>query len=217
MTPTPENKEQTAQNENTLILKIFEWQDNEIQLEVDANTSQKVVHACVVNLLPNVIKQFAENLAGEDKEFEKHLIGHAVKELTGGVAQVHQVDVRVQDMKPVIDLLVFAKAVAEKFVAKVEDGRAKSKETYKDMQDLLGMIQALQAKAEEEPATQEPQQIQEWKPYTGDYEKQFYDVKDKDGNIFTNCWPNAWFLNVPDSDTKFAVEDNVMIRPSLDQ
>lgn len=159
MTPK-DNKEQTAQNENTLILKIFEEWENEIKLEVDANTSNKVVHACVINLLPWVIKQFAENLAGDDKEFEKHLIGHAVKELTGGVAQVHQVDVRVQDMKPVIDLLVFAKTVAEKFVAKVEDGRAKSKETYKDMQDLLGMIDKLQAHADDEPATQEEAQPQ---------------------------------------------------------
>lgn len=55
------------------------------------------------------------------------------------------------------------------------------------MQDLVAKILPLMTK----PDTQEPKQVQEWKPYTGDYDKQFYDVKDKDGNIFTNCWPNA--------------------------
>lgn len=213
MTRTPENKEQTAQNENTLIIKIIETSDQKIKLEVDANTSTKVVHASVINLLPNAIKQFAEGIAGDDKDFYNQMLGQATKELIGA-SHVAQVDVKISEMKPVVEILTFAMKVANKFIENVDTGKARSVETYKDMKDLVSMIQTLQDKIE---TPEDPKPIQEWKPYTGDYEKQFYDVKDKDGNILTKCWPNAWFLNVPDSDIKFAVEDNVMIRPSVDQ
>ncbi len=30
-----------------------------------------------------------------------------------------------------------------------------------------------------------------WIEYTGEYEKQFYNIKLKDGKIINNCWPNA--------------------------
>lgn len=157
MTTTPENKEQQAQNENTLIIKVIEKSDSEILLEVDANTSTKVVHASVINLLPNAIKQFAEGLAGDDKDFYMSMIAQATKEITGGVTQVHQVDVKVTEMKPVSEIFAFALEVAGKFIAKVEDGRARSKETYQDMKDLVAMIQKLtqaQPDTQEDPAPQ---------------------------------------------------------------
>lgn len=156
MTPTPENKEQTAQNENTLILKIFETSDQEIKLEVDAKTSTKVVHASVINLLPNAIKQFAEGIAGDDKEFYKHMIVHAVKELAGA-EHVAQVDVKISEMQPVVEILTFAMKVANKFIEKVDTGKARSVETYKDMKDLVSLIQTLQSK----PDTQEDPKPQE--------------------------------------------------------
>lgn len=30
-----------------------------------------------------------------------------------------------------------------------------------------------------------------WVPYTGDYEKEFYDIKLDDGSVLLMCWPNA--------------------------
>lgn len=115
MTPTPENKEQPAQNENSLIIKIFETPDGEIKLEVDANTSTKVVHASVINLLPNAIKQFAEQLAGDDKDLLNQMLGQATKELIGA-SHVAQVDVKISEMKPVAEILAFAMEVATKFI-----------------------------------------------------------------------------------------------------
>jgi hypothetical protein len=156
MTPTPENKEQTAQNENTLIIKIIETSDQEIKLEVDANTSTKVVHASVINLLPNAIKQFAEGIAGDDKDFYNQMLGQATKELIGA-SHVAQVDVKISEMKPVVEILTFAMKVANKFIEKVDTGKARSVETYKDMKDLVSMIQTLQEKPET-PEEAKPQE-----------------------------------------------------------
>lgn len=33
--------------------------------------------------------------------------------------------------------------------------------------------------------------MSEWKPYTGDYDKRWYDIRLKDGREFMDCWPNA--------------------------
>jgi len=35
-----------------------------------------------------------------------------------------------------------------------------------------------------------------WIPYNGDYEKQFYNIRLKDGRVLKCCWPNAgmWFV-----------------------
>lgn len=30
-----------------------------------------------------------------------------------------------------------------------------------------------------------------WIPYTGEYEKKYYDIQDKYGNIYEHCYPNA--------------------------
>lgn len=34
----------------------------------------------------------------------------------------------------------------------------------------------------------------EFKEFTWDYEKQFYDVKLPSGEIIAECWPNAWLI-----------------------
>lgn len=31
----------------------------------------------------------------------------------------------------------------------------------------------------------------DWIPWTGEYEKIFYDVRTIDGSIYEECWPNA--------------------------
>lgn len=31
----------------------------------------------------------------------------------------------------------------------------------------------------------------QWLPFTGQYEKQFYDIKLHDGHVLEHCWPNA--------------------------
>lgn len=33
--------------------------------------------------------------------------------------------------------------------------------------------------------------MNEWIPFTGEYEKQFYDIRLKDGRELVHCWPNA--------------------------
>lgn len=33
--------------------------------------------------------------------------------------------------------------------------------------------------------------MSDWKPYTGDYDKRWYDIKLKDGRVYKDCWPNA--------------------------
>jgi len=36
----------------------------------------------------------------------------------------------------------------------------------------------------------------EWQPYDFDYEKDFQDIRTKDGKEYINCWPNAGKWNV---------------------
>lgn len=36
-----------------------------------------------------------------------------------------------------------------------------------------------------------------WKKYTGEYEKIFYDIKLKSGKIIENCYPNAGTFHTP--------------------
>ena len=31
----------------------------------------------------------------------------------------------------------------------------------------------------------------QWRPYTGDYEKEYHAIRTKDGREFTSAWPNA--------------------------
>lgn len=49
----------------------------------------------------------------------------------------------------------------------------------------------------------------EWQEYDHDYEKDFQDIRTKDGNEYINCWPNAgsWAvlsskkpIRIPDAD-----------------
>jgi len=36
-----------------------------------------------------------------------------------------------------------------------------------------------------------------WKEYTGEYEKEFYDIKLESGNEYLHCWPNAGNFHLP--------------------
>ena len=38
----------------------------------------------------------------------------------------------------------------------------------------------------------------EWVPYPGEYEKQFYDIRLKDGRELKTCWPNAGVFHASD-------------------
>lgn len=38
----------------------------------------------------------------------------------------------------------------------------------------------------------------EWVPYTGDYEKQFYDIRLRDKRELPRCWPNAGTFHAED-------------------
>lgn len=127
-----------------LTINIVEIENGEIKLEVDANTTANVIHASVINLLPQAIKEFAEGLAKGKNEHYDQMIKRAVAELVGDDLPRSKVEVSVKDLAPVAKVLKFAGEVAQKFVTKVEDGRAKSKETYKDMQDLIEMIKNLE-------------------------------------------------------------------------
>lgn len=40
----------------------------------------------------------------------------------------------------------------------------------------------------------------EWKPYTGEYEKRWYDIKLKSGSVILSCWPNAGTFHSGDGD-----------------
>lgn len=59
----------------------------------------------------------------------------------------------------------------------------------------------------------------EWQEYDHDYEKDFQDIRTKDGKEYINCWPNAGTWNVlnagiriPDSEVthiKLTEEKNI--------
>ena len=54
-------------------------------------------------------------------------------------------------------------------------------------------------------------------PYTGDYDKRFYDVKLADGTIIPRCWPNAGKLVAMDGSGRMWDEnDSIWIRPAVD-
>jgi hypothetical protein len=36
----------------------------------------------------------------------------------------------------------------------------------------------------------------EWQPYDGDYQKKMQDIKLKNGDVVTMCWPNAGYWNI---------------------
>lgn len=126
-----------------LNISIYEIETGEIKLDVDATTTGNVVHASVINLLPQAIKQFAEGLAKWNKDQYDQMMKKAVAELIGDDLPKSKVEVSVKDLAPVSKVLAFAVEVAQKFVTKVDDGKARSVETYKDMQDLLEMIKGL--------------------------------------------------------------------------
>lgn len=77
------------------------------------------------------------------------MLGQATKELIGA-SHVAQVDVKISEMKPVAEILAFAMKVAHKFINKVDTGKARSVETYKDMKDLVSMITPLTEKPDTE-------------------------------------------------------------------
>lgn len=55
----------------------------------------------------------------------------------------------------------------------------------------------------------------DWRPFTGDYEKQFYEVK-RDGHalVVKHLWPNAGKLFTTDGQgLVFEVSDRVLFRP----
>lgn len=126
-----------------LKINIVEIENWEIKLEVDANTTANVIHASVINLLPQAIKEFAQGLAKGKNEHYHQMIQRAVAELLEDAKPASKVDISVKDLAPVAKVLKFAGEVAQKFMTKVDDGKAKSKETYKDMKDLIEMIQDL--------------------------------------------------------------------------
>jgi hypothetical protein len=41
--------------------------------------------------------------------------------------------------------------------------------------------------------------IGEWAPYSGEYDKKFYDVRLKDGRELYRCWPNSGSFHQTDS------------------
>lgn len=41
----------------------------------------------------------------------------------------------------------------------------------------------------------DPKPERVWKLFDANYEKEFYDVRLKDGTIVTHCWPNAGRMN----------------------
>lgn len=131
-----------------LTLNIVEIENGEIKLEVDANTTANVVHASVINLLPEAIKQFADGLAKENEELYNKMISEAIGVLAGGIVPSAKVDVSVKDLKPVINILEFATQVATKFINKVDTGKARSVETYQDMKTLVEMIKNIATEQE---------------------------------------------------------------------
>jgi hypothetical protein len=62
-----------------------------------------------------------------------------------------------------------------------------------------------------------------YKPYTGNYEKEWYAIKTKDGREFKSCWPNGGVFNCinpknPDAkmilvDEKDVLEYDIGIHP----
>lgn len=37
--------------------------------------------------------------------------------------------------------------------------------------------------------------VSSWQPYSGEYLKQWYDVRLKNGDVVKDCWPNAGFFH----------------------
>lgn len=44
--------------------------------------------------------------------------------------------------------------------------------------------------------------MSDWIKYTGDYEKEFYDIKLLTGEVYENCWPNAGTFHITGADGK---------------
>ena len=55
----------------------------------------------------------------------------------------------------------------------------------------------------------------EWKQFTGDYEKGWYDIILPDGTVHKYCWPNAGYMNACHSGGgKFSKDDNIKFKRS---
>lgn len=58
--------------------------------------------------------------------------------------------------------------------------------------------------------------IVDFKPWSGEYNKQYYDVLLPDGEIVANCWPNAGQMMAMDgSGRKWSPGDNTLVRESI--
>jgi hypothetical protein len=51
--------------------------------------------------------------------------------------------------------------------------------------------------------------MNEWLPYPGEYEKEWYDIKLKDGRIWYNVWPNAGKFHNIHGDGAYVKEEYV--------
>lgn len=54
-------------------------------------------------------------------------------------------------------------------------------------------------------------------PFTGEYEKQFYDVRLANGPVYEHKWPNAGMFWIEELDYHVEVKDNIEIRVSKEQ
>ena len=56
----------------------------------------------------------------------------------------------------------------------------------------------------------------EWLPFTGDYDKVYYDVKLPSGEIVPHCWPNAGMIYTVPHDRHW-LPGEVMVRKTRNQ
>jgi hypothetical protein len=55
-----------------------------------------------------------------------------------------------------------------------------------------------------------------FKPWDGEYNKQYYDVLLPDGRIIATCWPNAGKMVAMNGSGKmWSVEDKIQVRESI--
>lgn len=52
-----------------------------------------------------------------------------------------------------------------------------------------------------------------WIEYKGEYDKEFYDIRLKSGDVIKNCWPNAGTFHTP-TGVVISGEDVSHVQPS---
>lgn len=125
-----------------LVITITNDENWEATLGLDAKeTTIDLLVVTVEELLPKLILEMIGKMTNDKWQIAS--MTSKVMNVIGWGKKYTMAEVKVSEIPKVSSALKFAVDVANKFIAKVESGKAHSKETYQDMKDLVEKIKQI--------------------------------------------------------------------------